>query len=178
MAKCLDLGADSCQLKPISQSMMREMIGYARTKHRFLASVRRQRARKRKTSSRSPSPQRIDPVLDLTPDTCLAHGRRSAVHLGLTPGFISPAIAHRNDGTAPDLPRADGGTDPPPAARDPGAPVAMKICSMESIRGPAPPSHPCLNPVLGRSTEQGLCVEERVLCDGELFSVWHAGSCL
>ena len=151
MARCLDLGADSCQVKPLNQAMVREMICYTRAKYRFLTRVRQQRPRKRFKPSRSPSPERIDPVLDLTPDTCLAHGRRSAVHLGLTPGFISPAIS------------ASAG------ARDPGEPVAIKICSVESIRGPAPPPHPCLNPVLGRNTEQGLCIEERVLCDGELF---------
>lgn len=147
---------------------MRELITYTRAKHQFLASSRQLRG-KRSRTSRSPSPERIDPILNLTPDTCLAHGRRSAVHLGLMPGLVSPAMSVSNRGGV--------GADAGGSIRDPGEPVAIKICSLQSIRGPPPPAHPCVNPVLGRSIDRGQCIEERLLCEGELFDSL-AESCL
>jgi CheY-like chemotaxis protein len=161
MMRCLHHGADSYHIKPITDKKLAGLVSYVKAKCHFLRDRRHMCGTHGRSRSPSPLRERCDPIVRLTPDTCLAHGRRSAVHFGLMPALDAPH--HAEDPPQPS-PMSDAG---PPVPL--GTPVAIKVCNLQSIRGPPPPRHQALNCVLGRKVEEGRLFEIRELCDGELF---------
>ena len=83
LQQCLSLGADAYRVKPIFSSSLLEMLTYATEKRRFLSDLR----------SRPPTPQAGPSfrIIDST-ENALAHGRRTAVHLGARAILATPVV--------------------------------------------------------------------------------------
>ena len=153
MRACLSNGADSFRLKPFGVSVVTDLLTYTMRKRRFLIKRRSRRSK----NSRSPSVERDanDPVLNMSPDTVLAYGRRSVLYMGLA-GVSPTASPPRDDamdtsGTSPA--RGEGQGASGESKRQGGTPLAIKVSQMTAVRGPPPPYHKHVNKVYKRLVE-------------------------